>query len=214
MDHIPWASALPVSAILLLLLGIFALIVVAQWVRYIPNTRVGVVEKLISGKGSVKSGLLALHGEAGFQPELLRGGWHVLTPFQYRIHKLPLVTIPQGKIGYVFVRDGQDLPATQALAANDRAQGFQDVRAFLAAGGQKGPQRQILREGTYAINVVQFVVLTEDQTYNLPLDRSELETFQKMNQFRLFTLHQLRTRSIYCRISSQTVAASMITASQ
>ena len=39
----------------------------------------------------------------------------------------------------------------------------------------------ILREGTYAINLAQFVVLTEDQIYYLPLDRSELETFQKMS---------------------------------
>ena len=38
----------------------------------------------------------------------------------------------------------------------------------------------ILREGTYAINLAQFVVLTEDQIYYLPLDRSELDTFQKM----------------------------------
>ena len=49
---------------------------------------------------------------------MLRGGWHVLMPFQYRIHKMPLVTIPQGKIGYVFARDGQPLPPTQTLARN------------------------------------------------------------------------------------------------
>ena len=28
-----------------------------------------------------------LNGEAGFQPDVLRGGWHVLMPFQYRLHK-------------------------------------------------------------------------------------------------------------------------------
>ena len=85
---------------------------------YIPNNRVGILEKLISGKGSVKSGLIALAGEAGFQPDVLRGGWHFLKPFQYRVHKMPLVTIPQGEIGYLFARDGQALPPTQALAAN------------------------------------------------------------------------------------------------
>lgn len=149
--------------------------------RYIPNTRVGVVEKLISKSGSVRTGLIALRGEAGFQPEVLRGGWHIFTPFVYRIHRMPLVTIPQGKIGYVFARDGRDLPATQALAKNVQANDFQDVRHFLAHGGQKGPQRQILREGTYAINLAQFVVLTEDTVYHLALDRSDLETFRKMS---------------------------------
>ncbi|HJV48283.1 MAG TPA: SPFH domain-containing protein [Geothrix sp.] len=176
-----WLTANP-GLTLLALLGIaFALLLLSKWIRYIPNNRVGIVEKLISGKGSVKSGLIALNGEAGFQPQLLRGGWHLLTPFQYRIHKMPLVTIPQGKIGYIFARDGKDLPPTQALASNARGADFQDVVAFLQGGGQKGPQRQILREGIYAINLAQFVVLTEDQIYYLPLDRSEVETFQKMS---------------------------------
>jgi uncharacterized membrane protein YqiK len=38
---------------------------------------------------------------------VLRGGWHFLMPFQYRVHRVSLVTIPQGKIGYVFARDGR-----------------------------------------------------------------------------------------------------------
>jgi uncharacterized membrane protein YqiK len=150
--------------------------------RYIPNDRVGVVEKLWSHTGSLKSGLIALNGEAGFQPELLRGGWHVLTPFQYRIHKMPLVTIPQGRIGYVFARDGQPLPPTQALAANVAASDFQDVGGFLKAGGQRGPQRKILREGTYALNLAQFVVITCERIFFLPLDGSEIDTFKRMSE--------------------------------
>nr|WP_320131814.1 SPFH domain-containing protein [uncultured Holophaga sp.] len=160
---------------------VILLILFFKTCRYIPNNRVGIVEKLWSGKGSVKSGLIALNNEAGFQPQLLRGGWHIRLPFIYRIHRLPLVTIPQGKIGYVFSRDGQDLPPTQALASNARVKDFQDATAFLQSGGQKGPQRAILREGSYAINLALFVVLTEDQIYYLPWDRSELETFQKMS---------------------------------
>ena len=165
------AALVPAAAILLLL---------AKTLRYIPNNRVGIVEKLVSGRGSVKSGLIALDGEAGFQPQVLRGGWHFFVPFMYRIHKVFLVTIPQSKIGYVFARDGQDLLPTQTLASNRTTAGFQDVTAFLGAGGQKGPQRMLLREGTYAINLAQFVVLTEDQLYYLPLDRSEADTFTKM----------------------------------
>ena len=75
-----------------------------RFVRYIPNNRVGVVEKFFSMGGSVKQGILALNGEAGYQPWVLRGGWHIMKPFIYRIHKVPLVTIPQGKLGYVFAR--------------------------------------------------------------------------------------------------------------
>jgi uncharacterized membrane protein YqiK len=164
------------AALLVLLL----LALIAKSTVYIPNNRVGIVEKLISGRGSLKTGFIALAGEAGFQPEIVRGGWHFFAPFQYRIHKMPLVTIPQGKIGYVFARDGQDLPATQTIASNASANNFQDVPGFLRNGGQKGPQRMILREGTYAINLAQFVVITEDHMFYLPLDKSEEVTFQKM----------------------------------
>jgi uncharacterized membrane protein YqiK len=176
-----WFLAHPGTTIGLTLLSLFLLLLLSKWARYIPNNRVGIIEKLFSRKGSVKTGLMALNGEAGYEPQLLRGGWHFLTPFQYRIHKMPLVTIPQGKIGYVFSRDGKDLPATQALASNERARDFQDVLTFMSNGGTKGPQRMILREGSYAINLMQFVVLTEDQLFYLPLDRSEMDTFTKMS---------------------------------
>lgn len=90
---------------------VLVLVVVYGSVRCIPNARVGVVEKFWSLGGSVKSGLLALNGEAGFQPELLRGGFHVFPPFQYRVHIGSMVSVTQGKIGSVFARDGQELQA-------------------------------------------------------------------------------------------------------
>jgi uncharacterized membrane protein YqiK len=161
--------------------AIFFLILLRRSFVYIPNTRVGMLEKLFAAKGSVTSGLIALQKEAGFQPLVLRGGWHVLVPFQYRVHKMPLVTIPQGQIGYIFARDGMSLPPAQTLATNVRANDFQDAEAFLRNGGQKGPQRMVLREGTYAINLVLFVVLTQDQILYLPLDKSEIEVFRKMS---------------------------------
>src|SRR5262249_3737667 len=142
-------------------------------IRYIPNKRVGIVEKLWSRTGSVRSGLIALRGEAGFQPEVLRGGLHFLVPVQYRVHLMPLGTIPQGQIGYVLARDGKALPPTQTLASNKTATNFEDVRDFLEKGGQRGPQRKILREGTYAFNLTQFAVVTEDQLYYLSLERDD-----------------------------------------
>jgi len=174
-------SSVSIGSVAVVAVALTVFFVMALTLRYIPNNRVGIVEKLWSAEGSVNSGFIALAGEAGFQPHLLRGGWHVLAPFIYRIHKVPLVTIPQGKIGYVFARDGKDLPPTQALATNVNANDFQNVVAFIQNGGQKGPQRMILREGTYAINLAQFVVLSPDQLYFLPLDRADAETFGKMS---------------------------------
>src|ERR1700761_1365690 len=149
-------------------------------IRYISNNRLAVVEKLWAGRGSIKSGLIALHGEAGFQPETLRGGVPFFTPFQYRLHIQPLGTIPQGRIGYVFARDGLPLPADQALASNPTGADFQNVRAFLEGGGQKGPQRKILREGAYAINLAEFVVVTKDRVFALALEREEAALLEQM----------------------------------
>ena len=147
---------------------------------YVPNNRVGILERLWSGKGSVAHGIVALKGEAGYAPDLLRGGFHVLFPFQYRVHKTNLVTVPQGEIGYVFARDGKALEPGQSLAGNGSADDFEDVRAFLAAGGQKGPQRKVLREGVYAINAAQFVVLTRASTYALARAQADAETIEAM----------------------------------
>ena len=74
--------------------------------------------KALRRQGSVKSGFIALNGEAGYQPDVLRGGLHYLMPIQYVVHIAPLVTIPQGKIGYIFARDGEPLSPMQTLASN------------------------------------------------------------------------------------------------
>jgi uncharacterized membrane protein YqiK len=167
--------------VVVLLLEVAVAVAVVAWLtlRYIPNQRVGVVEKLWSSAGSVPEGrIIALNGEAGYQADLLRGGIHFgLWRWQYRVHKVPLVTVPQGKIGYVYARDGEPLPPSQTLGRVVECNYFQDARTFLGEAGddeaanqrgQRGRQRAILREGVYAINPALFVVISEDAVYRLP----------------------------------------------
>src|SRR5215813_5728 len=139
-------------------------------VRYIPHNKVGIVEKIWSPKGSLTEGrIVSTDGEAGYQAELLRGGLHKgFFPWQYRIHKEPLVLVSESKIGYVYARDGGPLPPTQTLGQVVPCNHFQDALAFLKNGGQRGRQRAILREGVFAINSALFVVITEDRVYNGP----------------------------------------------
>ncbi|HZT78847.1 MAG TPA: hypothetical protein VFA26_01390, partial [Gemmataceae bacterium] len=181
-SSVGWAVVVVVVVLLLPLLVLELL-----GMRYIPNNRVGIVEKLWSGRGSVPEGrIIALNGEAGYQADVLRGGAHFgLWRWQYRIHKLQLVTVPQGKIGYVYARDGEPLAPSQTLGRVIPCNNFQDARAFLGEGGaegekgcgQRGRQRAILREGVYAINLALFVVITEDAVYRLPQQEGrELET--------------------------------------
>ena len=159
--------------------GILVLIMLSG-IRFIPNNRIGIIEKRFSGRGSVKSGFIAMNGEAGYQPQILRGGLHYRMPIQYVVHMMPLVTISQGKVGYIFARDGKQLDPAQVLASNATVTDFQDVEAFLKNGGQRGPQRRILREGTYAFNLVQFIVITEERIYTLALSKEEGDTIRGM----------------------------------
>ena len=160
---------------------VVVLVVTSGMIRYVGNNHAAIVEKLWSGKGSITGGLIAMRGEAGFQPTVLRGGYHFFVPYQYRLHVQPLVTIPQGQVGYVFARDGAALPSTQTLAHNVDAVDFENARNFLESGGQKGPQRKILREGTYAINLAQFVIITADRIYGVRLDDSDQALFEEMS---------------------------------
>ena len=119
---------------LIVILAILLVSALAHDPAYIPNDRIGIVEKLWSPNGSLTEGaVIALHGEAGYQADILRGGIHFgLWRWQYTIHKFPLVTIKQGKIGYVFSRGGDQLMPSQTLARVVECNNFQDARKFLA----------------------------------------------------------------------------------
>ncbi len=164
----------PILVVLLIVVAaVFALLLLGWLVglRYVPHGSVGIVEKLWSATGALAEGrMLATRGEAGLAADLLRGGMHFgFFPWQYRVHKVPLVLVAQGKLGYVYARDGQPLAAHQTLGGVVDCNHFQDARRFLAGGGQRGRQRAVLREGLYAINTAMFVVITEDAIHAGPL---------------------------------------------
>lgn len=167
-------------AVAVAIVVLIALVLISNVIVYIPNDRVGIVERLW-GASSLSRGFIALKGEVGFQPQVLRGGIHYFFPFQYRVHKADLVTIPQGEIGYIFARDGRELVDGQTLGEIVDA-GIEDVAAFLKAGGQKGPQRAIIREGTHAINVAQFAIITASRVHGLLLSDEEKDTIDRMGR--------------------------------
>lgn len=168
----------------LVIFGLYLLIYVILGLRVISSDEVAVVEKWWSFRGSLKDSIIALNGEAGYSPNLLRGGIHFKSKLMFKIHKYPLITVPQGQIAYIFARDGQPLAPTQTLGkVVHEANNFQDVTGFLKNGGQRGPQRGILREGTYAINLAQFMVITPGEIKAIfnssKSERMELVSMQK-----------------------------------
>lgn len=174
------ALSLPAAAPWVLWLGGIAVVVLlfclprVLGIVYIPHTQIGIIEKIWSSKGSLREGqIIARNGEAGYQAKFLRGGIHFgLYPWQYRIHKEPLVSIAEGKMAYVYARDGVPLEPIQTLGRTVDSNHFQDAIRFLEAQGQRGRQRGILREGVYAINLALFVVITEDRVFSGPVRES------------------------------------------
>ena len=132
-----------VAIVVFLLVAAVVLIVEGLGLRYIPNNRVGIVEKLWSLQ---RLGARRPHHRPQRRGRLPGRGAPRRLPlrlwrWQYRIHKVPLVTMPQGKIGYVYARDGEPLPPSQTLGRVVDCNNFQDARAFLGDGSATRPRR-------------------------------------------------------------------------
>ena len=140
---------------------------------FIPNDSFGVVERKWSTRGSStpSRSFMAVGKEPGFLPEILLGGWHVFPLFQYRVHRQKLITVRS--IGYLFARTGSELENGQTLGRWPDGVDPGDTRGFLTRGGQRGAQRRILRQGTYAINTALFVVLTEEGAHGIAMGDKE-----------------------------------------
>ena len=130
---------------------------------------VGIVNKewkIFGGNKSLPDGrLVALRGEAGIQADTLAPGikfgyW----PWQYEVNLRPFITIDEGSIGVVEARDGIPLSAGRVLARYVDCDSFQNARAFLEHGGERGPQLTIIPPGTYRINTALFSVVQERVT--------------------------------------------------
>ncbi len=163
-----------VLIIIIFLLWVIGIVVVGA-------NEVGIVQKKWGTK-SLKEGYIALNKEAGYQPDTLGAGLHFRTPILFRVIKTQRVTITEGELGIVFARDGASLASSQKTARIVKGNNdFQDTRFFLKNGGQKGPQRQMLREGSYGINLAQFIVLTSSKIYAVDLRKDEENQIKSMH---------------------------------
>jgi uncharacterized membrane protein YqiK len=152
--------------------GIVLLVIVAMFwkaflwlfgVIIVPDDSLGTVTKkfvIFGANRNLPDGqIVALNGEAGYQADSLPPGLHVgLWPWQYAIELVKFTMIPQGKIGVVQACDGVPLPSGRVIARDVDCSFFQDARAFLLGGGERGPQMKVIPPGTYRINPLLFTV--------------------------------------------------------
>ncbi|MBI3552181.1 MAG: hypothetical protein HY077_06660 [Elusimicrobia bacterium] len=145
----------------------------------IPNNKVGVVVA-VDGQPIAPGRLLArrAEGHENFQNGqgfLEKGGQKgpqidILLPGSYRINtKLfsvdirDAIVVPAKKVGLVTARDGEPLPPSEYVAKTIAGhRDFQDAAGFLTGGGQRGPQLDFLRPGTYYVNPYMFEVVPDE----------------------------------------------------
>lgn len=102
-------------------------------------------------------------GIRGKQLRFLTNGIFKIHPDIFQVTKIKKTVIPEGSIGVVTAADGMQLNQGQLLARSvPDHDNFQKAEYFLKNGGQKGPQIDFLRPGTYNINTEIFIVEVKD----------------------------------------------------
>src|SRR6266571_6486903 len=98
-------------------------------------------------------------GQKGPQIDILPPGQYRINTYLFTIRPQPVVTISKGQVGVVSARDGDPITPGRVLARKVQGhQAFQDGEAFLRAGGQLGPQIEVIMPGRYRINTDLFNV--------------------------------------------------------
>lgn len=132
-----------------------------------PMTSGHLLAQHVEGHENFENGhnFLINEGQCGPQIDALMPGTYRINTALFEISLRPATIVPVGKIGMVTALDGAPLPDNEFVA--EKVQGhmdYQNASLFLAAGGQRGPQLDVLRPGTYYINPLMFEVSFEDIT--------------------------------------------------
>ena len=139
----------------------------------IPNNKIGVVVatdgqpispgRLLGGRvvghESFQNGQAFIEkgGQKGPQIDILLPGSYRVNTAMFQVELRDAVMIPAQKVGMVTAKDGEPLPPSEYVAKSVQGhKDFQDGAAFLQAGGQRGPQLDFLKPGTYYVNPLMF----------------------------------------------------------
>ncbi|MEQ9616402.1 MAG: SPFH domain-containing protein [Phycisphaerales bacterium] len=151
-------------AIFVVAVGAFGVGVVFSSLHYVPADRVGIVDNKVFGDEMEPGQVIALDGQIGTRARVLTPGWHVgYWPVFYSVDNVPLVSVGENEIGLVKAVDGAPLRPDQVFADEMPTDRFERLLAnpvqFLSeAGGQKGPQTNVLLPGKHRVNTELFDV--------------------------------------------------------
>jgi len=102
-------------------------------------------------------------GQKGPQIDILLPGSYRVNTALFAVELRDAVVIPAQKVGMITARDGEPLPPSEYVAKSvTGSRDFQDGATFLQAGGQRGPQLDFLKPGTYYVNPLMFDASLDD----------------------------------------------------
>lgn len=92
-------------------------------------------------------------GERGPQMKIIPPGNYRINPILFDVRIAEVTDIPENKIGVVTVKEGTPLPTGEIAGGEITGHNmFQDPDGFIANGGYKGLQEQVLLAGRYFLN--------------------------------------------------------------
>ena len=102
-------------------------------------------------------------GQKGPQIDILLPGTYRINTKLFNVTITDATVIPAEQIGIVTAETGMPMSPMEYVASSiEGHQNFQDGAAFLANGGQRGPQYDFLKPGSYYINPLMFKVTFDD----------------------------------------------------
>lgn len=123
------------------------------------------LSRRVEGHSNFEDGETFLNnaGQKGPQIQILLPGTYRINTDLFRVEIREATVIPAGKVGLVTALDGDPLPYTEYVAKSVPGHSdYQDASKFLESGGQRGPQLDVLKPGTYYINTLMFNVALDD----------------------------------------------------
>jgi uncharacterized membrane protein YqiK len=117
--------------------------------------------KRVEGHSNFENGQAFLNngGQKGPQIDILLPGTYRINTDLFHVEGQEATIIPANNVGLITALDGEPLPENEYVAKSVTGHNdFQNASKFLEAGGQRGPQFDVLKPGTYYINPLIFKV--------------------------------------------------------
>ena len=165
---------------------VVGLIIVAYWVLGITRIgpdRVGLVEKRWSAKGSLDKAIIALNGEAGYQPDLLRGGIHFRSRIQYNDPPRAAGHDPPGARSATSSRaTANRCSRSRRWVAWSRATPTRTCASSSPTAASAARSARSSARARYAFNLINFVVITQSRLYYMKIESDDREIVDGMAQ--------------------------------